>query len=752
LLSTGKNKNLQIFVNVLRVFAVDLNCSNPEESTDPDKNLTFYFKLSNMGNHLESYKLFLKNMPADWEIKFKSDTVTNDTFLVEPFTTLNIRGIMSVAKGTIVGDYNLTVFAQCTGVELDCQVYSTADINIRVNRVYGIELLGEDRVYNTTPGETVNQYFDVVNLGNYRDFADLEVVTKPDNWNVVLERTSELLLYASDSRDIGISITPSNKATVGDYYVYIRGTIEGDGSNADLKIPITIDRIYGIDIINPEPENEYKPGESWVLNLDVQNLGNDNERFIFDIDDDQNFGKVYLVNSDPIQLKPFYEREVELNLELDDLAIAGKHHIPITVTLESTGENYTFDIGFNVTFKRGIELGVIKDLVVTEPGEEVKFEVELNNYGNCKDNFTFEVVNIPPSWNSKFPNPQSVYLPAFTSRNLTLYFRIPSDESYHDIDLEFRIQSRSNSRTNDILPVTISLQEEKFNPLGMEMESFWMLIIIVIVVVIILITIGFVVKSRRSRKTDNIVRYTTPPTQSSDGSRMIWDEGSEPVGDQYNPPTQLSDDDSFDLQIQKPKTYLQRGFSSPRNTRGGAAKSVNITSQSIQTLPFESRTLKPKQTGPQGTNLYLDFNKPKTQKLPPHEDKYTSPVKKSEPIGEPDTTYAVFRDDQNIDDRNKPQAINLIKEDVVFQEVHDHDDEEQTYEYHKDSDGLTLSYNLPKQTKPGNTKLNTRTKEDTSSQIAEEENNEYLDHDVKIFEVNDGLSFKKPQHYSKNSK
>jgi uncharacterized membrane protein len=731
LVSNSKTKNFEIFVNVLRVYSIRINCTNPDQITDPGVNLSFNIALENQGNHLEDIILDINNIPNEWEVKYKHDDfVFNDTISMEPFSSINIRLILSVKSGTLVGDYNLTLVAQCVGVDESNTIFSSTDLNIKVNRVYGIALESVSPEYFTVPEEKVFAYVEVTNLGNFRDFAKLEVVGNPDGWVIALDTYQNILLYANEKRDIGATITPYKFTKVGTYNIYLKAIIEGDNSEANLKLKVTIDKVSGLDVINADTSVMAKAGESGSLNVLVCNLGNDEDTITLSIPEKLSFGKIIFKNSGDLNLNAYAEKEIELNLELYKHAIAGTHSIPIIGRLESNGENYTFDIDFDVMFERGIDLDIDNREIVTTPGEEIKLDICIQNTGNCKDNFTFEVTGIPEHWDKKFPPKQTITVQPFSMLNKTLYFNIPSDEPYHDVELELRIQSKSDSKTNSIEPLTISLQEEKFTIMGMAVESIMFLLIALIIVIIVIFGV-FKINSRRKQKgdldSDNIIKYDT----SSDGSRIVWDETFKPIGDQYNPPTQIIDSQQLDLQVQAPNTYRSRtSFESPVYHKNLQQSQLNVP-----VLPPIS-PFSPQRDTFDTNNNDLNYNAPSM------ETTYRGPERlirreriEIEPTPvEPIVDYE--RPADKLGSKLKPTVDSIKSDENLGTEFHD--------------DGISLKFQLPKSKsqpiKRGEL-LNENKNENTSEDNLGEDSNKDLD-EVKIFSLKNEFAWKRPKRHS----
>ena len=125
-------------------------------------------------------------------------------------------------------------------------------------------------------------------------------------------------------------------------------------------------------------------------------------------------------------------------------------------------------------------------LVKCNPGVDVYLDLIINNKGNGEDTFILMIEGIPSDWRINFPTRHSVTIPPFEKVNKTLFLNIPSDEPYHDVKLDVRIESTSDSKTKDSLQLTASIEEEKLTIVGMEVETFSISIIVIIIIMILI--------------------------------------------------------------------------------------------------------------------------------------------------------------------------------------------------------------------------------------------------------------------------
>ncbi len=727
LISKSKTKNLELFVNVLRVCGVKINCSNPNQVTDPGVNLTFDIELENFGNRRETFEFIINDFPTDWGVRYKVDSgeVVNSTLEVGPFTVIDIKTVIKVVSGTIVGDYNLTLMVRCVDSEEEFRVYSLVGLNIKVNRVFGIAIKSPESEYYVGIDDKLSTYVEVTNLGNYKDYVKLEVASKPDGWTVLLDNYQNILFFANEMREIGVSIIPEHYTKVGTYYVYLRAILDGDNSIANLKIPIIIERMSGLNITNADPSVLYRPGETADFKILIINEGNDEDIITVSLLEESPFGKVTLDDTSQLRLKAFEEKEIGLTMELNEFVLAGNHTIPIMGNLASTNENYSFDIIFPVKLERGLDIDAVQKKIISKPGTEARVDIRIKNLGNIKEDYTLIVDGIPLSWKAKFPSPRTITIQAFSTLNETLYFEIPSDEPYHDVKLEIKVQSQEDSKINQILPITVSIQEEELLFFGISAQTLTILIIIIIILIVLIFGIIKLNKKRKMKgdAKSNILRYD----RSSDGSRIVWEETTEPVGAQYNPPTPSPKGQDFDILVSAPETYRRRVILGTPTYQGYlSTPNYPVQNQYDGYIPYTINSDD------------LNYKRPK-QDVRVLESTH---VPQLGPSNIPETGPEV-----NLQVEEQPTPAMPAMHDIQPRLELKYD-EEPDIEYHSKED-LSLTFNLPQSKSQPMKKGQVLNRKSQPQPVEKVESPSYIDSDeVEIFSIPDEISWKRPRNRS----
>jgi uncharacterized membrane protein len=605
LLGTGKTKSLDLIITVDRVFGMNLSCANPSITTDPGINNTFRLTLENKGNHLETFLFTTPNIPVGWKMFYQTTDTINDTLAVEPFSSLKVNAVLNIPTGTLVGDYNFTLMAQC--IDIEYVIVSNVELNVIVNRVYGILLTSQSTEIVSNPGERHFRYLEVYNLGNDLDSADIEIISYPDNWNVILDSQYNVLLPANGKRTLGFSITSHEQEIVGTYNINLRAILEGDGSISDLRLKMKINRIYDLNVTHIEPIANLTSGVKSTLPITVSNLGNDKDTITLRIADQIPYCSVSLKDQDPIVLRAYGSKNIDLSVTPDKNIYAGMKSIPIIATLKSTGENYTFEIPFNINQYCGVELSANKKQITTQPGTEIKYDISIQNTGNGEDTFIIMIDDIPQQWNVNFPKRDSITVQPFKSTNRSLFLNIPSDEPYHDVKINIRIKSTVDDSVNSAIQLTTSIEEDEMTVLGVKVETFGISIVIIIVIIILISAV--LIRGRRKKhqtKKDNAIIYDgTGGNYSigSDGSRVAWEETAESHAPQYNPPTPAANGQLFEIQVQRPTTYRSQTYISPTSAEYPAA----LSSGNIQGVPYYDAQMIPPEPDE------LSFKAPSTQ-------------------------------------------------------------------------------------------------------------------------------------------
>jgi uncharacterized membrane protein len=554
-------KQLDLEIDVFRVFGVNLLCSNPTISTDPGVNGSYSLALSNEGNYLQSFLLTIPNLPSGWTVQFRTGAYINDTLEVEPFTQINVNAVVHPALGTLVGEYNLTAKVQCVGIDFVVCAYT--DLIMEINRVYGIELTTPTVTVETDPGEGTLLYLYLKNLGNDQDFGSIHVLSQPEEWDLILDAQYNILLPANGQRTIGLRVTPYVQEIVGTYNINLRGILAGDeDSVSDLQVKVTINRIYGLNVTSKDPTINVRAGMTTVVPIIITNDGNEKDSVNLSIPYQIQDCSVEINNGNMMKLKPFGSKEINLAIDADECIVAGVKTIPIQATLESSGEVYNFNLKFKINQYYGVKLSADEIRISTQPGREISYEIMIHNTGNGEDTYTVMVEGIPINWKINFPTKHSITVKPFRAINKTLYLNIPADEPYHKVDMEIRVLSTGDNRTNARLPFSASIEEEEMNVLGVDLQS--LSLIIGIIVVIILVIAFVLIRSRKKRGYDTVgaIHYESRDTNhliTSDGSRVKWEEPTQPLPAQYNPPTPIvPQTQQLVVQVERPKTYRYR--------------------------------------------------------------------------------------------------------------------------------------------------------------------------------------------------
>ncbi len=557
----SKSKKLDLIVTVFRVYGVSLTCDNPSQATDPGVNITFKVDLINEGNHLEYYFLMIPKLPEYWSVTFQTRDEINDTIYIGPFTTIPVNIIIHIPQGTRVGDYNFTVITQCLFTNM--VVSDETTLNIKVNRIYGILLTAPIPEMSSDPGDENLFYLELANLGNDFDSANIEILGKPNKWEVLIDSQFNIMLMPNGKRNIGINIIPYENTLVGEYDVSLRATLTSDNSVSDLRLKININRIYNLSMSDIDPPMNLTSGITTRLPVKITNLGNEKDSVILSIPKQIDNCEVAIKESGPISLKAFGTKELNFEIEPSKYICAGVKTIPIVATLESTQENYTFDINFNIRQFYGIEASSPKHRVVSQPGNEISFDLSIYNTGNGEDTYIVMIDGIPNDWTINFPTRYSITIQPFQNLNKTLFLNIPDDEDYHEVDMEVRIKSTGDNKTKTSLQLTVAIEKEEVIIAGMGVETF-SISIIVLIIILLLITV-FIVR-RRSKKKESTevvenVSMVTDYTLGSDGSRVQWEDPSSVMPAQYNPPTPMPVEEQFEIQVERPDTYRKQSSS-----------------------------------------------------------------------------------------------------------------------------------------------------------------------------------------------
>jgi uncharacterized membrane protein len=382
---------------------------NPGESTN------YTVMLSNNGKFTRTIKLYVDGEPSGWGADLNESSVA-----VPAGKNYNVTLTVTVPEDELANTVGaIDVFAYIS-TNKDKTISVTTFTT--VNRIYGVELdlkPGTSYIFKMNPEE--NKIIDVViwNHGNDVDTIDLNFPTFPEEWvmnyvdngNII----EDVTIDPHNFKVVYLNLTVPEKALVGSYPVISKGSLQGTQSHVNDTLPITvsINRVYGVEILCPTKEYTVEPGDDVTYDIQINHTGNDVDIVKITVNNVPQNWTMSLSHEDNFLIDPYATQIATLEMSVPEDEVAGIY--PVDVTVEISGDGSKTKIVTATTIERyfGFNVTCFVDTFDIEGGETYKHKIYLENLGNGIDSIDMKVLKKPQNWNIKLSRTEDITLAAY---------------------------------------------------------------------------------------------------------------------------------------------------------------------------------------------------------------------------------------------------------------------------------------------------------------------------------------------------
>ncbi len=500
------NDTLAITGSVNRVYGVEVFCENREYTVEPGDMVEYNIQINHTGNGVDIIKVTLNNIPQNWTMDFSHE----DNFLIDPYDSEVITLELGIPDDELAGTYLVEAIVELMGDGSKTTIVTVTTID----RYFGFNVTYFVDTFTIEGGDTVQHRIYIDNEGNGVDSVDLGFIKKPQNWNIKLTRTEDIILGPFDDTYVDLIVIAPKHVLAGSYNISIDATLDGDGSTEDINMTAIVERTYDFEINCAVTQYTVDPGISAKFEVEIVNDGNDVDLVnlsIIDLPKDWKtsvgeMGKIFTVDA-------FSSIKEIVTVTSYASGNAGEYEMEIIGTLLGDESTDTIPIRVTVIQLFDVELEVEDAEKSTAPNKEVHYNITIKNSGNGQDGIYREVIGIPASLknNIHFPLKHKYDLAPGQERTETLRIFIPEDFDPGYFNLSVLIYSEGDASHRDkINASTLVEQKVRFDEESSEFDFSEVIpwIVLIIIILIILIAIG-VVLSRRNRRRAH--RELVPP-------------------------------------------------------------------------------------------------------------------------------------------------------------------------------------------------------------------------------------------------
>jgi uncharacterized membrane protein len=224
---------LTVVVSQQGTFKTELTTDQPNMAGAANSTFTFNTKLRNSTDAAQAYALNA-GTPPGWKVSFKAGYKQVSSVNVEPGHTQDISVEVDPPDETPAGNYKIPVTASTGGTSAE------VPLEVNITGSYGLQLTTPTGLLSTNATAGGNKQLELVfrNTGS-ADLRNIELLSAvPPNWNVSFDPKKIDNLSAGQSAQVAATITPDDKAIVGDYMANLTAKTPEASSLAPLRVSV----------------------------------------------------------------------------------------------------------------------------------------------------------------------------------------------------------------------------------------------------------------------------------------------------------------------------------------------------------------------------------------------------------------------------------------------------------------------------------------------------------------------------------
>ncbi len=294
------------------------------------------------------------------------------------------------------------------------------DIRTMQVRTRGLTFDGPDDKVPVDVGSVTTTELDLSNRGDVRDSVDLSV-DAPHGIRAHVERNgltiARLDLDNGTTANLTLHVRAPARIATGTYPVTVTAQSLNTTQTETIVVPVHVRRTHGLDV------------EGRVLDLDtgertvpiaLENKGNGPATVTLD---SSNLPASWRLSAEPVELKPYEARSVNVTLDVPTRTQAGV--VDLTLEATSPGAHTSAPVRVNVLERPVVDIAVDPGEVHLRPGTSTDLDVTLSNQGNAPAFAALDAL-VPEGWSADLPRPRARLEPG-ENLSFTWPVEVPAD-------------------------------------------------------------------------------------------------------------------------------------------------------------------------------------------------------------------------------------------------------------------------------------------------------------------------------------
>lgn len=247
----GKTTDLGIETLNSKPYAVEISIDAPSKTVLLGESPAYRLTIENLGENDDTYSLNIKNLPEEWDYKYKSSLDATEAISQIYIKSGEIETVyleIIAPYDVEIGDYSFKyLIKSSTGEEYE------ENLSVEFKGEYKMSLTSEKLAYEVKQGNTVEIELEVTNTGDAGSLTNIiPEVEAAEGWTASVDPEQVNSLKVGEDQIFVIKITPPGDIVPSDYEVTVK--VKSDQLEESEEYRITVKKeskttIYGIVII-----------------------------------------------------------------------------------------------------------------------------------------------------------------------------------------------------------------------------------------------------------------------------------------------------------------------------------------------------------------------------------------------------------------------------------------------------------------------------------------------------------------------
>jgi len=253
---------------------VELLSSFTDVTVEAGNVLNYPLTIRNKGDNDDLFMITVLSAPEGWDAVFVSETVEISSLLISAGSYSSLVFEVTPPEDYEPGSYTLVVLVESEGGNVRDSL--ALGVNLRAS-FSDVEIVSTFTDVTVQAGSSITYPLRVRNKGESDDQLTMNVVSAPENWDVVFKsgniEVSSFYLPADDYEDLNLVVEPPSNVETGDYILVIQAESAEGTLSEEIELKATVVGSHDVEIELSTLYTTITIGDSVEFSVEVTNTG-----------------------------------------------------------------------------------------------------------------------------------------------------------------------------------------------------------------------------------------------------------------------------------------------------------------------------------------------------------------------------------------------------------------------------------------------------------------------------------------------